>query len=1304
MEAEESSSSFQYTTTEKHVEDWFEENQWWVEDLDDRNKIKLAQLFYIYQVYESMRNISIIPQDAEQRKKFAFCLLDKMGFTKEDKKKLEASLRVIKTNSSKDKNIYTLSPFFLTSKDGANVLNSFTRFEVFDRVDMEEKKATLAKKLQELEKVRKSKNEEQIKLKEQEYMDLMKFFEEETEASLNAFYATPTPAATVTIGGTKSVVTSHALSDVDINKLTKWFVNVDDKTIDIFKEVYLNSNESKSILNAFVYFIVMGKNLGDNEAQGIKAKIRTFMEDTTRAREDGAVNEWVTMLLQTPDEAQLTRMLSYNVFNKYFDSVKSLLDENIADAKETLILKLVESLYKFVIYDEVKTHKDGRSMTEDNVEKKVNNIFEVQQIIKNPEIFIKMKLFDVIMKEGSFKKIDYSMIKQSYDDIEDLYAKLEQRYTNITDNNDIKKNIANNYYNCLEDIDIDKFKLLEKLYGKFTDKNFKTKTKDIKEAKPLFYKNILQMYVDSVGTDKEIPYEVKFLYDIVYFAHIQCRPDIFDIQHETMLDYKTVWNSKVPYVANLNNFYEDKNWYYHYSGSWNKKETDTPPHEIYTNFIDKVCRSRACIVNEEKKEISSIYSYSLDETTIYIKQALSNENNSSISTIIDYIQKLSSTTIRDKEERINMFYCMLSDQKYKTKFVEKDNSSNFFTSMIRRPPLTVTAAALTDTRNKNEIMWANGDLEVPYPRINFPGRESKSDGGKKKKLRNNKMDGATLLDISKVGNQFDSINSEGTLLFVTLLFMKTETISNYKDFEELNLNQLIIEEKLKTFKYKEIKLKIKSLENEKKEYDIYITSFNSENQRQSIIYTLSQEEINKFNKIHQDWENEQNKLGGNTSIESMINFVYKLLETLKQSARVKSFDMDITLAIWKTLRRFQPIIKKYDYDNFKVRYMKSSSSDGEGKEEEDYIGMKKGESFTPEFVYNVLLAVGYIYRDSESQLEKVNTKLDEKKINEIPFKIEVQNNPSNTTIKVLETGYFFNAIRAEVIIPYGMISDKEFTTFYMSEEVPVKTHKTQFLTEELLQRYIWNVSFQVQDKRKIQEITTIDKLKSFVSPQKIVLGIVFMVCLYIVYESFSGVATEYNYGDIVKDYFEVPEVFKAQVPKIAQNIPEPTKKVIKDMFNPLIESKTCSINFSSNSCKVSMKDTLTSWVSEGLGPKMYDKVIYPSKKFMESLPSKIDNVNLWDYLIYHLDLKLLSGINAPYFDGSRKKKNKTKKSSKIRQLRKSSIKHLQKSSKQLRRSARIQAQAKKLRKSLKKRRCDGTSDLFSSCYVNKTAY
>ena len=89
---EEESSSYQYTTTEKHIEDWFEENQWWVEDLSDDNKIKLAQLFYIYQVYESLRNISMIPQDEEQRKKFAFCLLDKMGFTIEDKPKFEEEI------------------------------------------------------------------------------------------------------------------------------------------------------------------------------------------------------------------------------------------------------------------------------------------------------------------------------------------------------------------------------------------------------------------------------------------------------------------------------------------------------------------------------------------------------------------------------------------------------------------------------------------------------------------------------------------------------------------------------------------------------------------------------------------------------------------------------------------------------------------------------------------------------------------------------------------------------------------------------------------------------------------------------------------------------------------------------------------------------------------------------------------------------------------------------------------------------------------------------------------------------------
>jgi hypothetical protein len=75
--------------------------------------------------------------------------------------------------------------------------------------------------------------------------------------------------------------------------------------------------------------------------------------------------------------------------------------------------------------------------------------------------------------------------------------------------------------------------------------------------------------------------------------------------------------------------------------------------------------------------------------------------------------------------------------------------------------------------------------------------------------------------------------------------------------------------------------------------------------------------------------------------------------------------------------------------------------------------------------------------------------------------------------------------------------------------------------------------------------------------------------------------------------------------------------------------------------------------------------------------------------------------------GSRRHRKESQKQYKksIRQQAKQECKRSQRKLKaMLRRSARIQAQAKKLRKSLKKRRCDGTSDLFSSCYVNKTAY
>lgn len=108
----------------------------------------------------------------------------------------------------------------------------------------------------------------------------------------------------------------------------------------------------------------------------------------------------------------------------------------------------------------------------------------------------------------------------------------------------------------------------------------------------------------------------------------------------------------------------------------------------------------------------------------------------------------------------------------------------------------------------------------------------------------------------------------------------------------------------------------------------------------------------------------------------------------------------------------------------------------------------------------------------------------------------------------------YNSTRAEVSIPDGMISDKEFKTFYMSDKVPVKTHNVEKLNHELIQRYIWNVSFQIQDKRKIQEITSIDKFKSFLTPSKIIVGIIIMVCLVIVLESLNSAYIDYKYGEI----------------------------------------------------------------------------------------------------------------------------------------------------------------------------------------------
>jgi hypothetical protein len=58
---------YYFTVTVEHINEWFEENQWWAEDLSIDDKLKLCYLFFVYQEHSKKANDSIEIQSVEQR-------------------------------------------------------------------------------------------------------------------------------------------------------------------------------------------------------------------------------------------------------------------------------------------------------------------------------------------------------------------------------------------------------------------------------------------------------------------------------------------------------------------------------------------------------------------------------------------------------------------------------------------------------------------------------------------------------------------------------------------------------------------------------------------------------------------------------------------------------------------------------------------------------------------------------------------------------------------------------------------------------------------------------------------------------------------------------------------------------------------------------------------------------------------------------------------------------------------------------------------------------------------------------------
>lgn len=71
-----------FNVTKKHIEEWYEENRWWADDLNTEEKIRLCKLFYIYQVVHQQRNPEIEIQSDEVRFSLSKKLADELNIKK----------------------------------------------------------------------------------------------------------------------------------------------------------------------------------------------------------------------------------------------------------------------------------------------------------------------------------------------------------------------------------------------------------------------------------------------------------------------------------------------------------------------------------------------------------------------------------------------------------------------------------------------------------------------------------------------------------------------------------------------------------------------------------------------------------------------------------------------------------------------------------------------------------------------------------------------------------------------------------------------------------------------------------------------------------------------------------------------------------------------------------------------------------------------------------------------------------------------------------------------------------------------
>lgn len=76
-------SNYSFSVTPAHIDEWYDENRWWVNDLEYKHLVYLCGMFYVYQRSEQMKNPQLKIQEPAERQKFVEHLKSKFTFSKQ---------------------------------------------------------------------------------------------------------------------------------------------------------------------------------------------------------------------------------------------------------------------------------------------------------------------------------------------------------------------------------------------------------------------------------------------------------------------------------------------------------------------------------------------------------------------------------------------------------------------------------------------------------------------------------------------------------------------------------------------------------------------------------------------------------------------------------------------------------------------------------------------------------------------------------------------------------------------------------------------------------------------------------------------------------------------------------------------------------------------------------------------------------------------------------------------------------------------------------------------------------------------